>query len=787
MMVRVGTCLWRGTCGPKEVVLAIAVGLAVTAATGGARAEDQAGSGDGDDEKPMVLAPIVVEGERGVVTEGTGSYATERATVGSKQPAGVRDVPQAVTVITRQRLDDGNATTLEEAGYLIPNVSTATGDLFIGSLYSRGHEVFTYNVDGAPRPFLSLYGTAPDLVFFDRVEVLSGPSGVFQGSGEPVGTINLVRKRALDGFAASAAGSYGTFGAFRGEADVTGALLQDGSLRGRIVAYGETEESFVDVTESDRIGVYGTLEQDIGDRTTISLGGIHEEQDVVRFSGLPTFGDGEIIDFDRDTFIGAPYNNFHSRASEGFLEMEHELDFGGVLKVMGRYYDKSANNFSALAFTPVDRETGNFQAFVFAREYDEKTAYLDANVTSPFSLLQREGEFAVGVDYRYTDQTTLQNFDFSLGTQNIDTFDPGDLPEPSIDFPGVGPGFALNTETTTSEYGAYAQGRLEIVERLKLTLGVRVAHYDSTTDDTGRDIEVSDLTETRAVPYAGLSFDATDNVTLYTSYSEIFQPQTEQRADGSQLDPIIGRQVEVGAKASLLEGGLSAQVAAFWLRDQNRAEADPDPDNVGAFLDSGEAVTRGVEIFVAGRPYPGFDVTAGYSFVETELETDPTPEQSFTIWGKYTLESGPLRGLYLGAGLRAVSSFESRDEDIRINADAYAVVDAAIGYAITINNGDKYIVKRVGDDYVIGSPNVESATLKILNDDTTDPAAGIIITSTDNCIRIKLNTQPLYGRAAQKKFTPDAYFNIVIKVWGCATTEEGICGAERLGLLFPNP
>ena len=115
-------------------------------------------------------------------------------------------------------------------------------------------------------------------------------------------------------------------------------------------------------------------------------------------------------------------------------------------------------------------------------------------------------------------------------------------------------------------------------------------------------------------------------------------------------------------------------------------------------------------------------------------------------------------------------------------------LSSAIGYAITINNGDKYIVKMVGDDYVIGSPNVESATLKILNDNTTDPAAGIIITSTDNCIRIKLNTQPLYGRAAQKKFTPDAYFNnIVIKVWGCATTEEGICGAERLGLLFPNP
>ncbi len=132
--------------------------------------------------EPVVLDSIVVEGDPGVVTEETGSYATNRATVGYKQPTDIRKIPQTVNVLTRQRLDDQNVSTLEEAGYLLPNVTTATGNGFDGSLYSRGHEVFTYNVDGAPRPFLSLYGTAPDLVFFDRVEVLSGPSGVFQGS-----------------------------------------------------------------------------------------------------------------------------------------------------------------------------------------------------------------------------------------------------------------------------------------------------------------------------------------------------------------------------------------------------------------------------------------------------------------------------------------------------------------------------------------------------------------------------------------------------------------------------
>ena len=233
--------------------------------------------------------------------------------------------------------------------------------------------------------------------------------------------------------------------------------------------------------------------------------------------------------------------------------------------------------------------------------------------------------------------------------------------------------------------------------------GVLLQPDDSVTDDTGRDIELSDLTETRVVPYAGLSFGLTEELTLYTNYSEIFQPQTEQRADGSQLDPIVGRQLEVGAKASLFDGGVNAQVAAFWLRNENRAEVDT--VNTGAFLDSGETETRGVEVLFAGSPYPGVDITAGYSFVETELKTDPTPEHSFTVWGKYTVTSGLLQGLYVGTGVRAVSSFESLDGDIQINADAYAVIDAAIGYAITESFEAQIYVENLFDETYIDRIN----------------------------------------------------------------------------------
>jgi len=56
----------------------------------------------------------------------------------------------------------------------------------------------------------SINGTLPNLAAFDRVEVMRGPSGLFDSSGEMGGIVNLVRKRPGDSFAASANAGYGT-------------------------------------------------------------------------------------------------------------------------------------------------------------------------------------------------------------------------------------------------------------------------------------------------------------------------------------------------------------------------------------------------------------------------------------------------------------------------------------------------------------------------------------------------------------------------------------------------
>lgn len=648
--------------------------------------------------EPVVLDSIVVEGDPGVVTEETGSYATNRATVGYKQPTDIRKIPQTVNVLTRQRLDDQNVSTLEEAGYLLPNVTTATGNGFDGSLYSRGHEVFTYNVDGAPRPFLSLYGTAPDLVFFDRVEVLSGPSGVFQGSGEPVGTVNLVRKRPTGQNAGRVTGITGTDDHFRGEADLQAATGDNKQLRGRIIGYGYTKGSYLDIAEQEKGGGYGSFEYDVTDRLTLSFGGIHESEDTVSMSGQPTYSDGTLLNVPVETFFGAPWGQREINTAEGFAEAEYAFDNGGVFKLTSRIYNRDTDIKNALASTSVDPATGNFDMFVFARRYDEVSSYVDANYSAPFSFFGRRSEFSVGTDYRRSEQDMKQNFDFSLGTQNINTFNPYSLVEPDITYPGVGPGFRLNTETENNEYGGYGYTRLQVYDGLNLTLGGRYANYDSDTLDTGRSIKTS-ISENEFVPMVGLSYDILPEATVYTSYSEIFQPQNEQRADGSQLEPVRGRQIEVGTKVSLFDGFLNGQASVYWLQDENRAVSDP--NNAGSFIASQEEDTHGFELSIAGSPYPGFELSAGYSYVDTDLETDPTPAHSGVVWGRYTILDGALENLYIGAGVQAVGEFEAVSNGVKIDAPGYTVVNAAARYPINENFEVGLFVKNLLDhEYV---------------------------------------------------------------------------------------
>lgn len=128
------------------------------------------------------------------------------------------------------------------------------------------------------------------------------------------------------------------------------------------------------------------------------------------------------------------------------------------------------------------------------------------------------------------------------------------------------------------------------------------------------------------VPYAGLLYDLTPNHTLYTSYAEIFRPQDEQDRNGNLLDPLTGKNTEIGLKSRFLNDQLHTTVTYFFTQQDNRAVTDPDfvpPEDDptrSAYIEADGVESDGFELEVVGEIMPGWDISANYTQFDATLE-----------------------------------------------------------------------------------------------------------------------------------------------------------------------
>jgi outer membrane receptor for ferric coprogen and ferric-rhodotorulic acid len=135
--------------------------------------------------------------ERGATTEGSDSFAARAVSI-NKGDQALKDIPQSISVITRKQLDEQGITDLKQAA----NIATGTvGVTGVGQgmvLAARGFQIDNWQYDGVaiPRNMYSLGNWAAEgMVFYDRLEVLRGASGLLQGTGSPGGAVNLAQAR----------------------------------------------------------------------------------------------------------------------------------------------------------------------------------------------------------------------------------------------------------------------------------------------------------------------------------------------------------------------------------------------------------------------------------------------------------------------------------------------------------------------------------------------------------------------------------------------------------------
>ncbi|NFV78834.1 TonB-dependent siderophore receptor [Magnetospirillum aberrantis] len=655
----------------------------------------------------MELGPVTVEGQAralSATTEGSGSYTSRVATVGSKMPATLREIPQSVTVVTRQRMDDQNMQRLEDAMRATTGMTIATNDNGRSSIFVRGYELDNYLVDGLPTSLSSIYGTQPDLAMFDRVEVLRGPSGLFGGTGEPGGTVNLARKRALDHAAASGSFTYGSWNAYEAMADATGPLVSSGRVRGRVVASYLDKDSFIDVNHNTGKLGYGTLEFDLTPATTLSLALNRQERDITPTNGLPAYADGRLLNVDRSTYYGADWNRFESASNEALAELKHTFDDGGFAQVSARYVDRWADMKYAYSGSAVSAADTTSTMAVLARNYDEQTLSLDGHLSKPFTAFGLTHNALVGADYRRYEQTLWSTGNSSYAwTSNVNSPN-------TTGFAETYPAQTSGTRTVPEQYSVYGQLRLKVAEPLTLIGGGRLSYYHQDVTNLVNNTTTSLDVNAETTPYAAVVFDVTKQVSLYASYTEIFQPQTGTLSSGAMPKPRVGNQYETGVKGEFLEGRLNTHLGVFRIRDENRLINDP--ANATYKVAAGEAESKGLEAEISGALTPEWQVFAGYSYVLTKflkgdgataVEGQPvstlTPKHTVTLWTKYTFgEGSPLEGFNVGGGARMLSAFYNQVGAVRWYQDGYTVVDGQVGYQLTDNLDLTLTVNNVFDE-----------------------------------------------------------------------------------------
>ena len=128
------------------------------------------------------LAEVTVtdSAERSASTEGTGSYTTRAVTVGKGEQA-LKDIPQSISVVTRQLMDEQRIGNVYEALASTTGITLAQSPQGGKYIYSRGFDLTTVQFDGVPLN-RGMYGRASNfgagMSIYDRAEVLRGAAGL---------------------------------------------------------------------------------------------------------------------------------------------------------------------------------------------------------------------------------------------------------------------------------------------------------------------------------------------------------------------------------------------------------------------------------------------------------------------------------------------------------------------------------------------------------------------------------------------------------------------------------
>ncbi|MCD7097988.1 ferric-rhodotorulic acid/ferric-coprogen receptor FhuE [Stenotrophomonas sp. MMGLT7] len=648
-------------------------------------AQEAAAAGD-----VATLDRLYVKGER---AEG---YSVRKTTAGTRFNLSAREIPQSVSIISHQRIEDQGLDDIIDVLSNTTGVSNTRSDSERFEFYARGFYIDNYQFDGIPTTMVQnwSYGdSALDLALYDRVEVVRGATGLLTGAGNPSASVNLIRKHAdsheLTGTVSVTAGSWGRT---RSTVDVTTPLNASGSVRARVIGSYLDTDSYVDRYSQQKTLGYAVIDADLGENTQLSVGYDYQKKqsDDVTWGGFPLwYSDGSRTRYSRSFNPASDWTFWDTTTKRAFATVQHDFAGGWKVKANATHDQTDVTDKLFYPYYTIygfDKDTGAGVVpysgyYVTQRKVDGLDGYADG----PFRLFGREHELMAGVSYNRRRYINTGTYSFpanedGTGYYTLPTYlgwTGSEYAEPDWE------PLAEYGRGTVTQKAAYAAVRLSLADPLKLIAGARYTDWKSEGEDADRQHKVT-------TPYAGLVYDFDDTWSAYASYTDIFQPQTARDINGSYLDPVTGKSYEVGVKAAWFDDRLNASLSVFRIEQDNVAQVTTDRipgTDEFAYVAARGTVSRGFEFELNGELAPGWNATFGASrYVAKDAGgsdiNSKLPQTTVKLYTSYTPRS--LAELTFGGGVNWQNRIYDVDETHgRFEQKAYALVGAFARYHLS--------------------------------------------------------------------------------------------------------
>ncbi|MFJ4142164.1 TonB-dependent siderophore receptor [Pseudomonas sp. NPDC089734] len=629
---------------------------------------------------PATQIESSIESDDGVSQgyEGKASSSTTKLGLTDKQ------TPQAVTTITRQGLDDFKITGIKDALRAAPSVTVEQTETDRTEFTSRGFDINTFEFDGMGMPLVgsALVGDQ-DLAEYEQIDVLHGANGLMSGAGNPSATVNFVRKRPTRTFQAKIGTSVGSWDSRRVDVDVAGPLSDTGNVRGRFIYSHDKGNSWMDRYSHERNVVSGLLAFDLSDADTVTVGFSQHNSD----SNGSTWGNLPLVDSDgnaihyssRSNNIGQPWTYWNLHTQRTFVELKHDFgnDWNATITATGVQEKQSTNMLYVGSVTGDD-------ALAYANHTGSEAHHLlgEAKVQGPFSLFGREHELTFGAAYGRTHQKGHEYDEDLVNNSAFNTSFSGILA-------GIAPmpTFGVTSESLSQNYqdtqkSVFAGSRFSLADDLHWIAGARMLSADSDGNSYGA--ERYTRVHGKVTPYTGLVYDLSNVWSVYGSWTKIYNPQYNVvGTDGSLLDPLEGKSMELGIKGSVMDERLHVTAALFKTEQRNVA-VSAGFNGVQQVYTPGDFKSRGVELQASGELAPGLDLLGGYTYVtiddnDGERARKYVPTHSFRGMATYRLPGIPQ--MKVGARVSWQTAVEN-DTNSAIHQNAYGLVDLMTSYDI---------------------------------------------------------------------------------------------------------